>query len=393
MEWIELGDLAQINNGYAFKSKEYQDKGIRIIRITNVQKGHIEDSDPKFYDEKDMKDLEKFYLFEGDILISLTGNVGRVARVTKEILPAALNQRVASIKPRQDINYDYLFHMMNSDMFENLCINESNGVAQKNLGTTALAKIKIPVPPIETQKQIVGVLNEAQTLIGNRKEQIKLLDDLIEAIFYDMFGDPVKNEKRWEVEKLGKLGDLKNGMNYSRKDLGYTVKCIGVGDFKNLLEINNIDILSEIDLNSEPREEYLLKDGDILFVRSNGNRRLVGRNIAIYPGSDFVTFSGFCIRFRITSRNIISKFLNYALHTKKLRNKLLQNIRGANIQNLNQKMLYNLEIPVPPIHLQNQFAEKVELIESQKQLLEESLKLLEDNYNNLMQRAFKGEIF
>lgn len=118
METIKLGQACEILNGYAFKSENYVSDGIRIIRIANVQKGYIEDNTPAFYPE-DFGGLEKYMLEAGDLLISLTGNVGRVAILDKEFLPAALNQRVACLRLKTDrISKGYLFHILNSDFFE-----------------------------------------------------------------------------------------------------------------------------------------------------------------------------------------------------------------------------------------------------------------------------------
>ena len=87
-----LGEICDVLNGYAFKSEDYRGLGHRVIRITNVQKGKIVDEDPKFYDSS--QSLEKYELYNGDLLISLTGNVGRVGILNQELLPAYLNQRV-----------------------------------------------------------------------------------------------------------------------------------------------------------------------------------------------------------------------------------------------------------------------------------------------------------
>ena len=135
MERIRIGDACEILNGYAFKSDKYVADGIRVIRIANVQKGYIEDSTPAFY-PLDSAGLEKYMLEEGDLLMSLTGNVGRVAMLEKQFLPAALNQRVACLRLKTDrISKGYLFHILNSDYFEQQCIQSSKGVAQKNMST------------------------------------------------------------------------------------------------------------------------------------------------------------------------------------------------------------------------------------------------------------------
>ena len=143
----KLSEICNILNGYAFKSKEYVDDGIRVIRITNVQKGIIEDFDPKYYDISQKDKLKNYMLKENDLLISLTGNVGRVGLMPKELLPAGLNQRVGClrIKDIDNISIEYLYQYLNSDKFENECINNSNGIAQKNLSTEWLKDYIITV--------------------------------------------------------------------------------------------------------------------------------------------------------------------------------------------------------------------------------------------------------
>ena len=101
-EYKKIGEICEIINGFAFKSNKYVPQGIRVIRITNVQNGYIEDKDPKFYPFETTNEIERYLLKEGDLLISLTGNVGRVGRLPISMLPAALNQRVACLRKKDN---------------------------------------------------------------------------------------------------------------------------------------------------------------------------------------------------------------------------------------------------------------------------------------------------
>ncbi len=164
-----IGNSCYLLNGYAFKSSNYVDSGIRVIRIANVQKGYIEDSTPAFY-PSDSKGLENYMLKEGDLLMSLTGNVGRVALLTGEMLPAALNQRVACLRLKDNsIHKKFLFHYLNSSNFENKCIQESKGVAQKNMSTEWLKRQEIPNFTYEKQKEISKVLDYISDVIKAKK--------------------------------------------------------------------------------------------------------------------------------------------------------------------------------------------------------------------------------
>ena len=206
MNWkkVKLSEICNIDNGYAFKSENYtQGDGARVIRISNVQKGIILDNDPKFYPFEKLSELYRYEIYEGDILMSLTGNVGRVGIFPKELLPAYINQRICRIKPFDDcIDPNYLFHVLNSDEFEREAVDASAGAAQLNLSTTWVNNYQIQLPPLSTQKAIAEKLDKADALRKKDKELLAQYDELAQAIFIDMFGDPVKNEKGWEIKSL-----------------------------------------------------------------------------------------------------------------------------------------------------------------------------------------------
>lgn len=298
-EYKKLGEVCDVINGYAFKSSKYTSQGTRIIRITNVQKGYVVDNDPKFYSDEDFKDLFQYSLFEGDLVMSLTGNVGRVGILQKNMLPAALNQRVACLRVKsKKMQLNYLFHLLNSNLFENAAIQSARGIAQLNMSTEWLKNYIIPLPPLSTQLAIVSELDKINELIRLKKEQLKDFDNLAQSLFYEMFGDPMENEKGWEVKKLGEIGEFKNGLNFSKDENGHSIKFLGVSDFQNKKSIAS-DQLDCISLSECVQEDYLLKTGDIVFVRSNGKKELIGRSVKMYI-TEPTTYSGFCIRCRIT---------------------------------------------------------------------------------------------
>ena len=232
--------------------------------------------------------------------------------------------------------------------------------------------IKLKLPPLETQKQIAAVLDKCTSLISKYKQILEKYDTLIKSRFIEMFGDNPIEYGKWKVEKLGNLGLCKNGMNFSYEDNGFEINCLGVGDFKDNAVISNCEKLPVISLNEKPSEEYLLKDNDIVFVRSNGNKELVGRSVLVHPRV-LTTFSGFCIRLRLSTDSINHLFLLQFLKMPNTRKNMAG--RGANIQNLNQQILSNLDIPVPQIELQNQFATFVQQIDKSK---------FENNYKELV---------
>lgn len=282
----------------------------------------------------------------------------------------------------EKLNSKYLYYFCEKFDFEKL----NTTVTIPSLTKSNLLNVDIPLPNLEKQKQIVELLDKVTSLIFLRKQQLSKLDELVKARFVEMFGEPVQNPNCWKTENLLDLGYCKNGMNFHRDDCGTEIHCLGVGDFKNHSTIRDVGSLPFISLNELPTSEYLLQDGDIVFVRSNGNKELVGRCLAIYPAKIPVTYSGFCIRYRLTSNKITVSYLLRVLKADSVRKKMTG--RGANIQNLNQQILAQLVVPIPPLSLQNQFAAFVECVDQQKQTVQQSLEKLE-----LMKKALLQEYF
>ena len=158
----------EILNGFAFKSNSYVEKGIKVIRITNVQDGYICDDDPKYYPIDNRHEIEKYMLNENDLLMSLTGNVGRVGFLNKEMLPAALNQRVGCLRGSENIiDKRYLYYYFQSNSFKKACLDSAKGVAQLNISTEWLKSYEIQLPPLCEQKRITNKVNELFQILDN----------------------------------------------------------------------------------------------------------------------------------------------------------------------------------------------------------------------------------
>ena len=237
---IKIGEACDILNGFAFKSENYINSGVRVIRIANVQKGFIEDKTPAFY-PIDTQGLEKYLLKENDLLMSLTGNVGRVALLEKNMLPAALNQRVACLRLKSDkITKTFLFHYLNSDYFEQKCIQASNGIAQKNMSTEWLKEYEIPLYPLQEQISIADKFDRISKILVLRQRQLEQLDLLAKSRFIEMFGDPIHNPKCYPVHQLSEyIVSLTSGSR------GWAQYCVEDGDewfitIKNVKDCHNV---------------------------------------------------------------------------------------------------------------------------------------------------------
>ena len=322
----------------------------------------------------------------GDILFAKMAETKKTLILDKETENYLFSTGFFAIRPKSGIlTTKCLYYLLNSKNFLSQKDKNSSGATQKAITNSGLEKINVNIPLFSKQDHIIKQFDLLTDIIKKYQSQLEKLDLIIKSRFIEMFGDnPIENGK-WKVEKLGNLGLCKNGMNFSYEDNGFEINCLGVGDFKDNAVISNCEKLPVISLNEKPSEEYLLKDNDIVFVRSNGNKELVGRSVLVHPRV-LTTFSGFCIRFRLSTDSINHLFLLQFLKMPNTRKNMAG--RGANIQNLNQQILSNLDIPVPQIELQNDFAAFVQQIDKSKFAVQKSLEKAETLYKSLMQEYF-----
>lgn len=386
-EYKKLGEVCNILNGYAFKSSKYTNYGTRIIRITNVQKGFVVDNDPKYYSDDDIKDLTQYSLFEGDLVMSLTGNVGRVGMLKKCMLPAVLNQRVACLRIKSDeIQLQYLFHVLNSDNFEKIAILSARGIAQLNMSTEWLKEYCIPLPPKSIQLAIVSELDKINELIRLKKEQLKDYDNLAQSIFYEMFGDPVENEKEWEVKKLGEVcsqitdGTHNSPTNTKNGDFKYvTAKNIKKEGIV-LDNITYVDADTHHSIYSRCNPEY----GDILYIKDGATTGIATINNL---NEEFSLLSSVAL-LKLEDK-IINYYLKAVLNTPSLYNCIRTNMGGAAITRLTLVKIKAIKIPLPPLPLQHLFAQRIEQIERQKSAVQKSITDLETLLASRMQYWFE----
>ena len=183
----------------------------------------------------------------------------------------------------------YLYYFMEGYVEELRKLSIGGVIKYIKLGN--LTEALIELPKIEDQRTIVDILNKSKRILSYHQQQLQKLDELVKARFVEMFGDPVTNPMDWPTKPLLEMGYCKNGMNFHTGDSGIEMHCLGVGDFKDYSVIDGTDYLPTISLNEAPPEESMLQDGDLVFVRSNGNKALVGRCLLVYPHNTPTTLS------------------------------------------------------------------------------------------------------
>lgn len=240
--------------------------------------------------------------------------------------------------------------------------------------------LPILCPDIETQQRISAYLDEKCTKIDIIIEKQQKIIEKLKDYKLSRINEIVTNVDGIECN-LGRISSMKNGLNFNMALEGNKVKFLGVGDFKDYFVLNEKEMFSEIIITEEIPQEYLLENGDIVFVRSNGSKELVGRAVMVENIDFALTYGGFCIRFRNTRADLIDdKYLLYFFRSPYFRKQLERYSQGSNISNINQVLLSQISIIIPSPNYQitaletlDKLSSSIDSIITKKQILIEKL--------------------
>lgn len=370
---------------------EYWNNGnIPWLKISDLKSTYINYSREKITEEGLNNSSAKLFP-EGTILYSIFATLGAIGILNFE---STTNQAIAGIIPNNEIvNTKYLYYCLISEK-KNIVAKKSRAT-QDNINLKILKNHEIPVPPLKTQQKIVEILEKAEKLKKWRAEADVLTDEYLKSVFLEMFGDPVKNPKGWEIKKLETLldGSPVNGL-YVPKDR-YTesngVEMVHMSDvFYEIVKRGN---LKRIMINEEELKKYNLDYNDLLIARRSLNFEGAAKACKIPKSNEPLVFESSLIKITPNKDKILSIYLHHYLNNQRVRNKfVLKHITKSTISGINQKGLKSIKVVLPPLELQNQFAETVKKIEQLKQHQKQSKQQIDNLFNTLMQKAFKGEL-
>ncbi|MCF0083495.1 restriction endonuclease subunit S [Lactobacillus johnsonii] len=318
------------------------------------------------------------------ILITCIGNIGRIGIISDK--KVAFNQQINAIIPNYKINIRYLAYVL---LFSQPRLNAlANSAVVPIVNKTQLGNFKVKINPnLESQGKIVSILDKIAKIIKKQTKEIEHLDELIKARFVEMFGEFPYNEKGWNI---GTIRDLVSDVRY-----GTSKKASENNDGKYpYLRMNNITYdgkldlrdLKSIDIPEKDLEKYSVKKDDILFNRTN-SRELVGKT-CVYTIPETMILAGFIIRVRLNELAnplFVSTFLNTD-YSKQLFKTICKNASGQS--NINATELQKIKIYIPPLSLQNKFANFVQQVDKSKVAVQKSLDETQKLYDSLMQEYF-----
>lgn len=387
--YVSLQDCCEIINGYAFKSEHYVPQGIRIIRIANVQRGYIADESPCFYSSDDPNASIRYKLFENDLLISLTGNVGRVGLLPHSLLPAALNQRVVCLRlrPESPVTKEFIFCCLNREEFENDCILNSTGVAQKNLSSKWLKAYKIPVPTPLQQQQICKSISAIDKLHNALNRKLSHFDCLVKSRFIEMF-ESVDIPRM----KLPEVVWFQEGPGVRKQQYTKTgVKLLNVANLHDgILDTSNTDRYISQEEADGKYSHFQVDEGDLIIASSGIKVEYFDKKMGFARKEQLpLCMNTSTIRFKPLDESVINIiYFQYFLKSEDFKKQLIRQITGSAQLNFGPSHLKRMSVPLPDIELQTQFAVFVTQVDKLRFDVQQQIEKLETLKKSLMQEYF-----
>ncbi len=371
----KLGEVATFINGYPFKPTDWKNSGRKIIRIQNLNNPNAT------YNFYDGSIDPKYLVSNGDVLISWSGSLGVFEWSEDE---AILNQHIFKVVfNKGHINKQFFEYVVASRINE--MKSKVHGVTMQHITKKEFDVILIPVPPIAEQERIVAELDLLSGIIEKKKEQLKAYDQLAQSIFYTIFGDPLDNPKEWEKKDLKTIcSKITDGTHDTPERLNSGVKFITGKHIRPFfIDFDNSDYVTE-----EVHKEIFLRCnpelGDVLYTNIGAGIGNAALNTVEYE------FSMKNVALIKPKKSVVNGyFIEYYLNDEDIKSIIIDNYSNGGAQKfLSLKSIAKIPIFVPPLSLQQEFAEKVEAIERQKALVQQSIEETQTMFDCTMDKYF-----
>ena len=387
--WKRLGDVGKIISGVTYKSEEASDEPqenfIPILRAMNIN-GELNFNDLVFVPTERVS-KEQFIRVDDVVIAMSSGSkaiVGKTAQA-KQDFQGSFGAFCAVFRCNEDIDKKYVGLFFQTPNYRALISHLSRGANINNLRKENFKSMLIPLPPLPVQRQIVAVLEQAEALKRQREEADALTGAFLQSVFYEMFGDPVENEKGWKIKKLGDLGDWTSGGTPSRVRSDYfegDIPWYSTGELNDSYLVDSLEHISQEGLDSSAAKIFPI--GTMLIGMYDSAAFKMG--ILRHPSATNQACAAF------TPRTELIDTLFALQLFKAMKPSFLSRRRGVRQKNLNQQIIKDFEVPVPPLPLQQQFACVVQDVERIREQQVASGNEIEGLCEGLMQRAFAGEL-
>lgn len=376
-EYKKLGEVCTlISDGSHNPPKGIDHSLYRMISSQNVFDDNLQitEDNVRYITETDhLCENKRTKLQKDVVLLTIVGTIGRSCVLKGNEGCLTLQRSVAALHPSDQIMPRYLMHCLIGN--RHTLNQEAHGIAQKGIYLKQLSSLSIPLPPLSTQLSIVSELDKINELIRLKKEQHKDFDNLAQSIFYEMFGDPVENERGWEVKKISNIAKYHNGVAHEQdidKD----------GDFV-LINAKFISSEGQIKKYTSIQRFPLFKNDIVMVLSDLPNGKSLAKCFLIDEDNKYTLNQRICC-FR--------GFDGSSIYLKNIINRnpyLLSFDNGKGQTNLRKGDVEKIPIPLPPLPLQHLFAQRIEQIEHQKAEVQKSITDLETLLASRMQYWFE----
>lgn len=388
---VTLGEICEIYGGGtpSREIKEYFGGGIPWLTPTEIPKDRIGQvaSSKETLTQEGLSNSSAKLLPVGSVLMTSRASIGNIAIANTQV---TTNQGFISFVCPPTLFNKYLAYWLftQKGQFE----NAANGATFKEISRGTIKEFSIPLPSLPEQRRIAALLDRADALRQKDRQLLAHYDQLAQSLFLDMFGNPVKNEKGWEVKKIGNvIKRIESGWSpvchekpRSNKEEWAVLKLGAVTS--RYFKANENKLLPD---TLAPRPEIEVKLNDVLFSRKN-TKELVGACVYIFENSSRLMMSDTIFRLVRDDLKINGIFLWYLINDKSLRQEIQKLATGSSgsMPNISKERLLDFKIPIPPLSLQTQFAQLIEQIEKQKDVVRRQMAASEALFGRLLQQCF-----
>ena len=381
--------------GPGVRKEQYTNSGVKLLNVANLVDGKVDlSTSDRFISKEEAYGRYKHFLVdEGDLIIASSGiQVSyfdkKMGFIQNNQLPLCMNTSTIRFKSldKNVTNIRYFMYFLKSALFKRQLQKQITGSAQLNFGPSHLKKMKINMPSIEKQNKIVEKLDKIQKIIDLRNKQLNMLKEVVKSQFVEMFGDININNKNWNSSMLKEHIKVIGGYAFKSKEF----KKEGIP----ILRIGNINTGHFIpkDLKFWSKDDKLVQyeilPGDLVISLTGTTGKDDYGNACIMNNAYPLYYLNQRNAKLNLQKSVNKYYLEYALKIPEIKKRLTGISRGVRQANIANKDIENLILPIPPIELQNKFAEIVKQIDKQKFEIENSLKEMQELYESLMEKYF-----
>lgn len=383
MDYIRLGDLCVINSGGTPKrnNESYWKNGdIPWVKISDLNNGVVESTE-EFITLDGLKNSSAKIFPQGTLLYTIFATIGEVAILN---IDAATNQAIVGLqlKENQKVYLKYIYYYLKSQT--NNIKQLGRGVAQNNINLSVVKEMIIPIASLEKQSNIIATLSKIEKIKENRIIILNYLDDLIKSRFVELFGDPVLNEKGWNITSLESVcQSIYGGGTPSKKIKEYymgTIPWVTSKDMKSDVIVDSIEHITEVAIDNSSTK--IIPPESVLIVIRSG---ILKHTLPVCINKSKVTINQ-DLKALVLDERCKAIYLQYLL--KALEKDILSGVRAVTADNIEFNSLKKRKIPIPPINIQIEFSQMVNQINKLKSDVQKSIDETQLLMDSLMQEYF-----